>query len=88
MLAHELAHLRRRDHWVRFLELFVPATMAHVEIVPPAAVTEADQSTAWRHPYHADATKLVPVAIATLAVLLVLGSMLIWLDIFRPVSLQ
>ena len=39
-------------------------------------------------PYHADATKLVPVAVATLAVLLVLGSMLIWLDIFRPVSLQ
>jgi quercetin dioxygenase-like cupin family protein len=36
-----------------FLELFVPATMAHVEIVPPKAVTEADQRTAWRHPYHA-----------------------------------
>ena len=37
-----------------FLELFVPATMAHVEIVPPKAVTEADQRTAWRHPYHAE----------------------------------
>jgi quercetin dioxygenase-like cupin family protein len=36
-----------------FLELFVPATMAHVEIVPPKAVTETDQRTAWRHPYHA-----------------------------------
>ena len=36
-----------------FLELFVPATMAHVEIVPPQAVTETDQRTAWRHPYHA-----------------------------------
>lgn len=36
-----------------FLELFVPATMAHVEIVPPKAVTEIDQRTAWRHPYHA-----------------------------------
>jgi hypothetical protein len=36
-----------------FLELFVPATMAHVEILPPKAVTEADQRTAWRHPYHA-----------------------------------
>jgi len=36
-----------------FLELFVPARMAHVEIVPPKAVTEADQRTAWRHPYHA-----------------------------------
>jgi len=23
LLAHELAHLRRRDHWMRFLELFV-----------------------------------------------------------------
>ena len=38
--------------------------------------------------YHADASKLVPVAAATLAVLLVLGGALIWLDIFRPVSLQ
>jgi hypothetical protein len=27
--------------------------MAHVEIVPPKAVTEAYQRTAWRHPYHA-----------------------------------
>jgi len=36
-----------------FLELFVPTRMAHVEIVPPKAVTEADQRTAWRHPYHA-----------------------------------
>ena len=38
--------------------------------------------------YHADASKLVPVAAATLAVLLVLGGALIWLDIFRPVTLQ
>jgi len=37
-----------------FLELFVPATMAHVEIVAPKAVTEADQRTAWAHPYHAE----------------------------------
>jgi quercetin dioxygenase-like cupin family protein len=36
-----------------FLELFVPARMAHVEILPPKAVSEADQRTAWRHPYHA-----------------------------------
>ena len=36
-----------------FIELFVPARMAHVEIVAPRAVTEADQATAWRHPYHA-----------------------------------
>lgn len=40
-----------------FLELFVPATMAHVEIVPPRAVTEADQRTAWRHPYHAEGAR-------------------------------
>jgi hypothetical protein len=40
-----------------FLELFVPATMAHVEIVPPKAVTEADQRTAWRHPYHAEGAR-------------------------------
>ena len=36
-----------------FLELFVPRTMAHVEIVPPKAVTDTDQRTAWSHPYHA-----------------------------------
>lgn len=36
-----------------FLELFVPLRFANVEIVPPAAVTEADQRTAWDHPYHA-----------------------------------
>lgn len=40
-----------------FLELFVPATMAHVEIVPPKAVTETDQRTAWRHPYHAEGAR-------------------------------
>ena len=40
-----------------FLELFVPATMAHVEIVPPKAVTEVDQRTAWRHPYHAEGAR-------------------------------
>jgi hypothetical protein len=31
--------------------------MAHVEIVQPAAVTEADQRTAWRHPYHAQGAR-------------------------------
>ena len=36
-----------------FLELFVPKVFANVEIVPPQAVTEADQSSAWDHPYHA-----------------------------------
>ncbi len=36
-----------------FLELFVPRTFANVEIVPPDAVSEADQRTAWDHPYHA-----------------------------------
>ena len=36
-----------------FLELFVPRTIANVEIVPPADVTEADEATAWGHPYHA-----------------------------------
>jgi hypothetical protein len=36
-----------------FLELFVPRTIANVEIVPPEAVTDADQATAWDHPYHA-----------------------------------
>jgi hypothetical protein len=36
-----------------FLELFVPRTIADVEIVPPAEVTAADQATAWDHPYHA-----------------------------------
>jgi len=35
-----------------FLELFVPTTHVTVEIVPPEAVTEADQRTAWDHPYH------------------------------------
>jgi quercetin dioxygenase-like cupin family protein len=40
-----------------FLELFLPATMAHVEIVPPTAVTDADQRTAWRHPYHAEGAR-------------------------------
>jgi quercetin dioxygenase-like cupin family protein len=36
-----------------FLELFVPRTIADVEIVPPAEVTPADEATAWDHPYHA-----------------------------------
>jgi hypothetical protein len=36
-----------------FLELFVPRSFANVEIVPPDAVSEADQRTAWNHPYHA-----------------------------------
>ena len=40
-----------------FLELFVPAIIAHVEIVPPKAVSEADQRTAWRHPYHAEGAR-------------------------------
>ena len=40
-----------------FLELFVPATMAHVEIVPASAVTEADERTAWSHPYHAEGAR-------------------------------
>lgn len=40
-----------------FLELFVPAVMAHVEIVPPKAVTDVDQRTAWRHPYHAEGAR-------------------------------
>jgi hypothetical protein len=40
-----------------FLELFVPAVMAHVEIVPPKAVTDADHRTAWRHPYHAEGAR-------------------------------
>jgi hypothetical protein len=35
-----------------FLELFVPRSFANVEIVPPGAVTPADQATAWDHPYH------------------------------------
>jgi hypothetical protein len=36
-----------------FLELFVPKSFANVEIIPPEAVSEADQNTAWDHPYHA-----------------------------------
>lgn len=36
-----------------FLEFFVPKTVANVEIIPPEAVTDTDQSTAWDHPYHA-----------------------------------
>jgi len=36
-----------------FLELFVPRTIADVEIVPPAEVTAEQQATAWDHPYHA-----------------------------------
>jgi quercetin dioxygenase-like cupin family protein len=36
-----------------FLELFVPQCFANIEIIPPSEVTEADQRTAWDHPYHA-----------------------------------
>jgi len=36
-----------------FLEFFVPSVMADVEIVAPDCVTEADQASAWDHPYHA-----------------------------------
>jgi quercetin dioxygenase-like cupin family protein len=36
-----------------FLELFVPRSFANVEIIPPGEVSEADQRTAWDHPYHA-----------------------------------
>ena len=36
-----------------FLELFVPTTVANVEIIAPANVTDADQAAAWDHPYHA-----------------------------------
>ena len=27
LLLHELAHLRRRDHWVRYLEFFAPRNL-------------------------------------------------------------
>jgi mannose-6-phosphate isomerase-like protein (cupin superfamily) len=40
-----------------FLELFIPKTFANVEVVPPGAVTAADQRTAWRHPYHAEGAR-------------------------------
>ena len=36
-----------------FVELFVPRTIANVEIVPPAEVMADDPATAWDHPYHA-----------------------------------
>jgi hypothetical protein len=36
-----------------FLELFVPRTIADVEIVAPGQVTPEDQASAWDHPYHA-----------------------------------
>jgi hypothetical protein len=36
-----------------FFEFFVPLNFANVEIIPPKNVTEADQRTAWDHPYHA-----------------------------------
>jgi hypothetical protein len=36
-----------------FLELFVPRTIADVEIVAPGQVTADDQASAWDHPYHA-----------------------------------
>lgn len=36
-----------------FLELFVPRTIADVEVVAPAEVTAQDQASAWEHPYHA-----------------------------------
>src|SRR5262249_39955153 len=37
-----------------FLEFFVPLNFANVEIIPPKKVCEADQRTAWDHPYHAE----------------------------------
>jgi hypothetical protein len=37
-----------------FLEFFVPLNFANVEIIPPKEVTDADQRTAWDHPYHAE----------------------------------
>lgn len=36
-----------------FLELFVPRTIADVEVVAPGEVTPEDQASAWDHPYHA-----------------------------------
>ena len=36
-----------------FVELFVPRTIANVEIVAPGEVTAEAQATAWDHPYHA-----------------------------------
>jgi len=36
-----------------FLELFVPPSMANVEIVPARQVTPQDHASAWDHPYHA-----------------------------------
>jgi hypothetical protein len=36
-----------------FLELFIPRTIADVEVVAPGAVTPEDQASAWDHPYHA-----------------------------------
>jgi hypothetical protein len=36
-----------------FLEFFVPAVVADVEIVSPDEVTPQDQATAWDHPFHA-----------------------------------
>jgi quercetin dioxygenase-like cupin family protein len=36
-----------------FVELFVPRTVANVEIVPAAEVTDDDEAAAWDHPYHA-----------------------------------
>ncbi|MGZ3279825.1 MAG: hypothetical protein ACXWKT_16335, partial [Caulobacteraceae bacterium] len=56
-LSVEPTPLGARPASFGFLELFVPATMAHVEIVPPKAVTETDQRTAWRHPYHAQGAR-------------------------------
>ncbi|MGZ3370473.1 MAG: hypothetical protein ACXWK1_16125 [Caulobacteraceae bacterium] len=56
-LSVEPTPLGARPASFGFLELFVPATMAHVEIVPPKAVTETDQRTAWRHPYHAEGAR-------------------------------
>jgi hypothetical protein len=56
-LAVEPAAAGTPERSFGFLELFVPATMAHVEIVPPKAVTDTDQRTAWRHPYHAEGAR-------------------------------
>jgi len=42
-----------------FLELFIPEKIADVEIIPPAEVTNADQASAWDHPYHAEGASFV-----------------------------
>ena len=36
--------------------------------------------------YQADVTKMVPFAVATILVMVMLGTVSIWLDIFRPLA--